>query len=41
MKVLADFEAFKPNKVQMNAIAGGSIYCQDSSFKHIIFRDGI
>lgn len=30
MKNFEDFEAFKLNKVQMNAIAGGTIYCYDS-----------
>lgn len=27
MKNFEDFEAFKLNKTQMNAIAGGTIYC--------------
>lgn len=30
---LAKFEAFKLNKVQMNAIAGGGIYCSDGEGK--------
>lgn len=42
MKNLSDFEAFKLNKVQMNAIAGGSIYCQNSwGDKDIVFSDNI
>ena len=31
MKNFEDFEAFKLNKVQMNAIAGGTIYCYNGS----------
>lgn len=30
MKNFEDFEAFKLNKTQMNAIAGGTIYCYNS-----------
>lgn len=42
MKDFAKFEAFKLDKVQMNAIAGGSIYCIDSmSGKNVTFSDGI
>lgn len=42
MKDFAKFEAFKLNKAQMNAIAGGSIYCIDSmSGKNVTFSDGI
>lgn len=42
MKSLANFEAFKLSKTQMNAIAGGSIYCQNSSGdKDIVFSDKI
>lgn len=33
MKNLSNFEAFKMNKVQMNAITGGSIYCSDGEGK--------
>lgn len=33
MKELTKFEAFKLNKVQMNAITGGSIYCSDGTGK--------
>ncbi len=42
MKNLNHFEAFKLNKKQMNAIAGGSIYCQNMDHdKDIVFSDGI
>lgn len=42
MKNLIDFETFKLNKNQMNAIAGGSIYCQNSwGDKNIVFSDNI
>lgn len=42
MKNLSNFEAFRLNKNQMNAIAGGSIYCVDSfTGKNITFSDGI
>ncbi|MCD8094225.1 MAG: hypothetical protein LUF01_15990 [Bacteroides sp.] len=33
MKNLSNFEAFKMNKVQMNAITGGGIYCSDGEGK--------
>lgn len=42
MKDFAKFEAFKLNKAQMNAIAGGSIYCVDSfTGENVTFSDGI
>lgn len=42
MKNLSKFEAFKLDKIQMNAIAGGSIYCQNSwGDKNIVFSDNI
>lgn len=42
MKDFEKFEAFKLDKVQMNAIAGGSIYCQSSwGDKNIVFSDNI
>lgn len=42
MKNFAEFEAFRLNKVQMNAIAGGSIYCVDDfTGENITFSDGI
>lgn len=40
MKNFEDFEAFKLNKVQMNAIAGGTIYCYVPDTKLEAYFDG-
>ena len=45
MKTMKDFEAFKLDKKQMNAIAGGEIYCVEENpggeFRTITYSDGI
>ena len=41
MKDLNEFKAFAWSKTQMNALAGGSIYCQSADDdREIIFSDG-
>ena len=41
MKNLSNFEAFKMNKVQMNAISGGRIYCSDGEGKQEAVFDNV
>ncbi|MDM8336916.1 hypothetical protein [Mediterranea massiliensis] len=42
MKDLNEFKAFALSKAQMNALAGGSIYCQSADDdRDIVFSDGI